>query len=285
MAVGLRLDDQRAELRLAEGAPLKGTSWAPMLILRGGASFRSRGRVFSLAMGCLDRDRTCGITEHRTAAGRLVAEYSWPCPAAAYFQAMGKTRRGADPDRLAVLRGRIEGAAASSESRPYWSTTPVVLDEPLWAIAFCHSAGGAWIAWYRTATRNLDRAVAEARRFSGASADAEPSVLPTVPRSDSYRGEDQMLTAIPVGHPDATGMSDQLQDAMRLLTAAEEEGRYLGPLTIDLPVAHEIDDLRCGKSRKVKTVFWRDHGGTGRSGTDTRQRDGRRSALGRATRV
>lgn len=70
-----------------------------------------------------------------------------------------------------------------------------------------------------------------------------------------------MLWAVPVGHPDATGMFDQLQDAMRLLTAAEEEGRYLGPLTIDLPVALEIDDLRCGKSRKVKTVFWRDHGG------------------------
>ncbi len=94
---------------------------------------------------------------------------------------------------------------------------------------------------------------------------AEVSVLPIVPRSDTYRHATRMLTAmtlaVPPGHPDASEMLDELQGALRAVDDAASEGRYFGGLRVSLPIALQIDEFNVGRPHAVNVVSWMDHGG------------------------
>lgn len=173
---------------------------------------------------------------------------------------MGPAKRGC-VDRVALMRERLATIRSEPGLHPFWPHYAVMPDEPLWAISFCGS-DERWSGPWRTATRDLDEAITEARRYVGASADADISVLPTVPRSESYRSADRMLMAmllaVPLDHPQADAMLEQIQLALVTIAEAKEEGRYFGPLTIDLPIALEVDDLGIGKPRKVRMVTWGD---------------------------
>lgn len=91
------------------------------------------------------------------------------------------------------------------------------------------------------------------------------SVLPTVPRRDTYRGAKDILTAMSLAvrpqHPEARAALDQLQAALRVVSEAEQDGRYFGGLTVSLPIALEVDEFKTGRPRSLKTVSWMDHGG------------------------
>lgn len=168
-------------------------------------------------------------------------------------------------DNLTALREQLAGTRSRPGFHPYWGSCPVAADEPLWQVSFREPGREKWTGGYRTATRDLDEAVAEARRYLAVAKGAEASARPIVPRSDSYRGAERMLTAmllvVPVDHPEAGSMFERLQSAIRAVAEAKEEGRYFGPLTIDLPVALEVDDLNVGQPRTVRMVTWMDHGG------------------------
>jgi hypothetical protein len=174
---------------------------------------------------------------------------------------MSQTQR----DTLTAMRERMANSRQRPGHHPYWETTPVVPDEPLWAISFRTRSGDDWLGPYNTATADLDQAIEEARGYLRAPKRANISVHPTVPRSDTYRGAKDMLTAmmlaVPSEHPAAPEMLDQLQAALRVVTDAEGEGRYFGGLRIDLPIALEVDELRIGRPRSIKTASWMDHGG------------------------
>lgn len=175
-------------------------------------------------------------------------------------------RKGKDSGgNLAILRERLAATQSRLGLHPYWSTCPVVADEPLWGIMFREPAQEKWVGQYRTATRDLDEAIAEARQYLQVSDGAEASVHPTVPRSDSYRGAERMLVAmllaVPADHPEAGEMFKQIRSARDVVVEAKREGRYFGPLTIDLPIVLEVDDFNLGRPRPVKMVTWMDHGG------------------------
>jgi hypothetical protein len=88
--------------------------------------------------------------------------------------------KGGTSEQVSLLRERLTATRSPSGFHPSWPNYPVMPDEPLWAISVRES-DGAWSGWYRTATRDLDEAIAEAHRFSGVSAEADTSVLPTIP--------------------------------------------------------------------------------------------------------
>lgn len=168
-------------------------------------------------------------------------------------------------DSLAALRKRLAGRRSRPGLHPYWSSSPVMPDEPLWDVSFREAGQHKWTGGYRTAARDLEVAVAEARRYLRVAKNAEASARPIVPRSDSYRGAERMLLAmlraVPVEHPKAGSMLTQLQSAIGAVAEAKEHGRYFGPLTLDLPVALEVDDRNAGRPQKVRMVTWMDHGG------------------------
>jgi hypothetical protein len=174
--------------------------------------------------------------------------------------------RGKDSGgNLAALRERLAATQSRLGFHPYWSTCPVVADEPLWGIMFREPSQEKWVGQYRTATRDLDKAIAEARQYLQVSDGAEASVHPTVPRSDSYRGAERMLVAmllaVPADHLEAGEMFKQIRSAQDVVVEAKREGRYFGPLTIDLPIVLEVDDFNLGRPRPVKMVTWMDPGG------------------------
>lgn len=168
-------------------------------------------------------------------------------------------------DSLTRLREHVASARARPGYHPYWATARVVVDEPLWAISFRPHSQEHGISPYRTATSDLDQAIGEARAHLQARKRAAISVLPTVPRSDTYRKAKDMLigmlTAVPAGHPAAGAMLDELQTALRIVSDAEREGRYFGGLTVSLPIALEVDELRAGRPQAVRTVGWMEHDG------------------------
>lgn len=172
---------------------------------------------------------------------------------------------GSAADHVARLRERIAESRAQPGYHPYWATSPIVPDEPLWQIACRRRGSEDWGGPYRTATRDLDRAIDEAREYLRMPKRAEVSVHPTVPRSDTYRGAKNLLTtmmlAVPPQHPAAGEMFDQLQSACRVVYEAEQDGRCLSGLQVGLPVAVEVDELKLGRPRSIKTVSWGDHGG------------------------
>lgn len=174
---------------------------------------------------------------------------------------MGRTTK----DEVAALREHINGSQARSGYHPYWTTSPVVPDEPLWAISFRRPTTKERVGAYRSATRDLDQAIVEAREYLCVPKSAKVSVLPAVPRSDTYRGAKSILTAmmlaVPPKHPATSEMFDQLYGAWRVVIEAEKDGRYFGGLTVDLPIAVEIDEFNLGRPRSIKMVCWSDHGG------------------------
>jgi hypothetical protein len=164
---------------------------------------------------------------------------------------MNKTQQ----DALAAMRERVASSRQRPGYHPYWTTAPVVADEPLWAISFRVRPSDEWLGPYNTVTRDLDEAIDEAREYLRAPKRAKSSVHPTVPRSDTYRGAKATLTAmmlaVPLEHPAASDMLDQLQAALRVVSDAEAEGRYFGGLAINLPIALEVDELRAGRPRSM----------------------------------
>jgi hypothetical protein len=168
-------------------------------------------------------------------------------------------------DHVMRLRERIAESRAQPGYHPYWASSPIVPDEPLWQISCRRRGIEDWAGPYRTATRDLDRAIEEAREYLRMPKRADVSVHPTVPRSDTYRGAKSLLTAmmlaVPPRHPAADEMFDHLLSALRAVYEAEHDGRRLSGLRVSLPIAMEVDEFKLGRPRSIKTVTWGDHGG------------------------
>jgi hypothetical protein len=163
-------------------------------------------------------------------------------------------------DTTAELREFMAGSHSRPGFHPYHTTLPIVTDEPLWAISVRAGRQGEWLGPYRTATRDLDQAIDEAREHLRAPMRAAVSVLPTVPRSETYRSAKDflvaMMLAVPAQHRQAGAMFDQLQAALGAVIEAEKDGRYFGGLKIDLPIALDVREGGTGRLRSVKTVSW-----------------------------
>ena len=56
-------------------------------------------------------------------------------------------------------------------------------------------------------------------------------------------------------------MLEQLQKALRVVSEAQQDGRYFGGLRVSLPVELEVDEHNTGRPRSVRTVSWMDRGG------------------------
>ncbi len=172
---------------------------------------------------------------------------------------------GTKADTMTAMREHIASSRPRPGYHPYWVTSPVVSDEPLWAISFRAPRQQLWLGPYRTATPDLDQAIDEARAHLRAPKRAEVSVHPTVPRSDAYRGARDilaaMMLAVPPQHSQASEMLDQLQAALRVVSEAEDDGRYFSGLRVSLPIALEVDEYRTGRLRSVRTISWTDRDG------------------------
>ncbi len=132
-------------------------------------------------------------------------------------------------DAVADLRERIASKQALREFHPYWSTHRIVPDEPLWHVMVRDLSQEKWIGFHSPA-RDLDEAISEASDYWEIANDAEVSVHPTIPRSESYTRADRtlvgLLLAVPVDHPDATAMYKQIRDAMTELAEAKRTGSF-----------------------------------------------------------
>lgn len=167
-------------------------------------------------------------------------------------------------DHLTALRERIAKSNAQPGYHPSYASLPIVADEPLWAIWLHPPAHEEWLEQYRTATRDLDTAIAETRRHFRASKHAEVSVLPTVPRSETYSCARRLLVAlmvaVPLNHPKADEMLDDPG-----CSAGRDQGREAQRL-LRRPEGKPVDRARGRRAQRrsataVKNLSWMDHDG------------------------